>query len=163
MIRKHKRIAMTKGSLKRLLRTGGVMAKSKEYMALYRARGYGDWFESLATLRTSRGEVKVIRSRISKNNSPVDKTITPNRIYAQVDHRGYITKLFFFDKNAEYVEMWDTGGTKSSHRHTSGANSGFHRHVGKDHGNGVALTKAEKQYAREVDRKWRGRRKARQH
>lgn len=108
----------------------------------------------MATFSTTRGEVKVVRSRITPNNFPIEQTITPNRIYAQVDKNNHVTKLFFFDENAEYVEMWDTGGRRDSHRHKS---SSFHRHPGPGHGKPVDLTKEEKQYAREVDRRWRKR------
>lgn len=130
------------------------MVKSKEYMALYRARGYGDWFESLATFQTARGEVKVLRSRITKNNFPVDRTITQGRIYAQIDKKHRVTKLFFFDDDGMLSEMWDTGGARESHRHRS---SSFHRHPGPGHGEPIDLTKAEREFAREVDRRWRRR------
>ena len=120
---------------------------------------YGDEFESLDTFMTSRGEVKVLRSKLTKNNQSVLFTKTKGRIYATVNNRGHVTSLYFFNSMGGVSETWHIGGKGYGHNHMK---SGHHSHPGIKHTKRFrTLTKSEKQYAREVDRRWRSRKAGR--
>ena len=130
------------------------MAKSKEYMALYRARGYGTDFEALTIIPTERGEVKVLVPTKGKNNKTPDKTLAKNRIYANVSKEtGHINSLFFYGEDGSITEQWNLGFEGGGHTHEG---SRFHKHFGLSHKNGGrALSRSEIEFASGVDEKWR--------
>ena len=120
---------------------------------------YGDEFESLDTFMTSRGEVKVLKSKLSAENKAVLFTKTPGRIYATINSSGHVTSIYFFNSLGAISETWHIGGKGYGHRHMG---SGHHSHPGPRHTKQFRrLSKAEKQYAREVDRRWRRRKPGR--
>lgn len=123
---------------------------------------YGDEFESLDTFATPLGEVKVLKSKVSKNNKQALVTKAENRVYAMVDKRtGRLRELYFFNSMGAVSEVWNIGWNRSSHRHNGkgGVNSSLHKHIGPDHRRGPVkkLTRAERRFARSVDRQWRNR------
>lgn len=131
------------------------MAKSKEYMDLYRARGYGSDFETLTIIPTERGEVKVLVPTKGKNNKTPDKTLAKNRIYANVSKEtGHVKSLYFFDDQGVISEQWNLDLDGKGHIHFDSTN---HLHKGLDHkkGGGRPLDQAEIEFARGVDIKWR--------
>lgn len=125
---------------------------------------YGEEFESIDKFTTPLGEVKVLKSSIFKNNKPVYVTKAENRIYAMVDKKtGRLRELYFFNSMGAVREVWNIGWSSSSHRHKDdpNVNSSLHTHIGTGlgHEKGPArrLTKAERRFARTVDRRWRNR------
>lgn len=109
---------------------------------------YGEEYRSLGTFSTSRGEVKVIKSRNSKNNKRPYFTMTKNRVYATVDHQGRINNLYFFDSSGRIREEWNI-----SHDH--GDILGPHKHIGFEHSNeAFPLTDSDLAYLEEVRNKW---------
>ena len=120
---------------------------------------YGDEFESLDKFMTPLGEVKVLRSRTSKNNKQVIVTKADNRVYAMVDRKtGHLRELYFFNSMGAVSEVWNIGWDRSSHRHKKGkVNSSLHKHFGPNHAGEKRLTKAERRMARRIDRQWRNR------
>lgn len=132
---------------------GGRGASSGTYKLYGKELHYGDEFESVATFQTSRGEVKVLVGKLANNNKPPMETMTRGRIYAQFDHTGHISSIYFFDENGRRTETWSITTHHDSHRHYG---SGSHKHIGYNHSEngGGRLTKQERRFAREVDRKW---------
>lgn len=133
------------------------MVKSKEYMALYRARGYGTDFEALTKIPSVLGEVKVLVSARAIENKTPDKTLAKNRVYATVDWRtGNISSMFFYDESGNIKEQWNVGTGGKGHIHYG---STFHAHFGLRHtkrkGDGRVLRTSEVYAALEVNRKWR--------
>lgn len=120
---------------------------------------YGDEFESLDTFATPLGEVKVLKSKISKNNKQALVTKAKNRVYAMVDKRtGRLRELYFFNSMGAVSEVWNIGWDQSSHRHKKGGtNSSLHKHFGPNHTGEKRLTRAERRLARRIDRQWRNR------
>lgn len=132
------------------------MVKSKEYMSLYRARGFGTDFEALAIIPTERGEVKVLVPTKGKQNKPISNTLAKNRIYANIDWTdGHVKELFLYDSRGEVSEHWNIRlGDEGGHAHFG---SYFHVHFGLDHKNagGRPLTREEMEFVKGVDGKWR--------
>lgn len=133
---------------------GGRGASSGTYKLYGKTLQYGDEYRSLATLQTTRGEVKVIVGKLANNNKPPMETRTEGRINAQVDDTGHVSSLYFFGADGKRVESWNIATHRDSHRHYG---SGSHKHIGYNHSEngGRRLNKQERRYAREVDRKWR--------
>ena len=133
---------------------GGRGASSGTYRLYGKTLKYGDEYRSVAKLKTSRGEVKVIVGKLANNNKPPMETRTKGRIYAQVDETGHVTSLYFFGDDGKRVESWDIATNRNSHKHYE---SGSHKHIGYNHSEngGRKLNKQERCYAREVDKKWR--------
>ena len=120
---------------------------------------YGEEFESLDTFTTPLGEVKVLKSKVSKNNKQVIVAKAKNRVYAMVDKRtGRLRELYFFNSMGAVSEVWNIGWVQSSHRHKKGGtNSSLHKHFGPNHVGEKRLTRAERHLARRIDRQWRNR------
>lgn len=109
---------------------------------------YGDEFESLATIPTNRGEVKVIRSLTSNNNKRPYETRTPGRIYATVSSSGVFNNLYFFGPDGKIREEWNL-----AHSH-KGVRPG-HKHIGYEHSDdAIPLSDTERAYARTVEERW---------
>ncbi len=133
---------------------GGRGASSGTYMMAGKEMHYGDEFRSLATFKTSRGEVKVLENKLASNNKPPLETQTKGRIYAIVDNTGHVSDIFFYGDDGKRIESWSITTHYDSHKHHG---SGSHMHRGYNHkeNGGRKLNKQERRYAREVDRKWR--------
>lgn len=113
---------------------------------------YGDEFRSIAEFSTTRGEVKVVENTIpGQHNSPME-TMTNGRIYAKPDHTGHISTIVFFDENGKRSETWNIATSADSHTHDG---TGNHKHYGyfHDEGGSRKLSKSERRYTREVERR----------
>lgn len=121
---------------------------------------YGDEFRSLARLDASRGEVEVLENKLPGRHDAPMETMSDGRIYAIPEHTGHIDTIIFFDRNGKRSETWNVATHAGSHTH---GGTGNHKHYGyfHDEGGSRKLSKSERRFAREVERKWaRARRRA---
>ena len=132
-----------------LTKMEGTMGGRGTYSGTHK---YGEEFRSIAEpFMTSRGEVKAIESRISKNNKRVYLTQTDGRIYATVNKNGEINNLFFFGSDGLVTEEWNLRG-----KH--GNIAGGHKHLGFQHsGDAVPLSARDNEFVSEVKRLWKTR------
>ena len=109
---------------------------------------YGEEFKTIeGPFQTSRGEVKVIASRLHKNNQRPYLTHTKNRIYATVNNKGVFNNVYFFDDNGRVVEEWNLFG-----KH--GDVTGPHKHRGFEHSEyAEPLMPSDKAFLEEMNRK----------
>lgn len=112
-------------------------------------REYGDEFESVGVLNTSRGEIKVLRSLLTNNNQRIIETRTPCRVYATETSDGVLKTLYFYDSSGKLKEEWNS-------RHTHKGSSQWHKHIGYDHRTARLdeLTENEKAYFLEIIDRW---------